>query len=269
MFKYDKHIPNLLTLLNMFSGIMALLYAVLGQMELVLLFVCLGVLFDFFDGYVARMLNVSSNLGKELDSLADVITSGLVPGTVMFHLLFWSQLTSNYGLSFFHFYLNNAVSENGFDIIPTLPMLGFVITFASAYRLARFNIDTRQDKYFIGLPTPANALFICTLPLILDSHHSNWIGIALGSSWVLVGITFISAFLLNSPIRLFSLKMDTNGFKYNWARYVFVLLSIILIIAFKYLAVPVIFIMYFLFSIFLKSHLGLLNLLENLDLKAK
>lgn len=269
MFKYDKHIPNLLTLLNMFSGIMALLYAVLGQMELVLLFVCLGVVFDFFDGYVARMLNVSSNLGKELDSLADVITSGLVPGTVMFHLLFWSESASNYGLSFFHFYLKNTTSENGFDIVPTLPMLGFVITFASAYRLARFNIDTRQDKYFIGLPTPANALFICSLPLILDSHHANWIGIALGNSWVLAGITLLSAFLLNSPIRLFSLKRDSNGFKYNRARYVFVLLSVVLIIALKYLAVPIIFILYFLFSVFLKRQFGLLNLLEDLDSRDK
>lgn len=269
MLKYDKHIPNLLTLLNMFSGIMALLYAVLGQMELVLMFVCLGVVFDFFDGYVARMLNVSSNLGKELDSLADVITSGLVPGAVMFHLLFWSGSVSNYGLSFFHFYLSNTTSENGFDIVPTLPMLGFVITFASAYRLARFNIDTRQDKFFIGLPTPANALFICSLPLILEANYGNGLGKILQNSYVLVGITLLSAYLMNSPIRLFSLKKDTNGFKYNWARYVFVLLSVILIIAFKYLAVPFIFILYFLFSIFLKRQLGLSNLLENLDLKDK
>lgn len=267
MFKYDKHIPNLLTLLNMFSGIMALLYAVLGQMELVLLFVCLGIIFDFFDGYVARMLNVTSNLGKELDSLADVITSGLVPGIVMFHLLFWSQAESNYSLSFFHFYLKETTSENGFDIIPTLPMLGFVITFASAYRLARFNIDTHQDKYFIGLPTPANALFICSLPLIWDSNPTNWLGSVIGNSWVLVGITFFSAYLLNSSIRLFSLKKDTNGFKYNRAKYVFILLSVSLIFFFRVLAVPIIFICYFLVSILLKKQFGLLNLLEDLDKK--
>ena len=130
-----KHIPNLITLLNLFSGCIAFVYASQENFEMAFFFVCLGIFFDFFDGFFARLFNVSSPLGLQLDSLADMVTSGVVPGFVMFKML------------------TNSVNSDPSLIY--LPYFGFIITLGSCYRLANFNIDTRQTDSFIGLPTPA------------------------------------------------------------------------------------------------------------------
>jgi len=143
-----KHIPNVITLLNVFCGCVATVFAVLNRLELAAVFVFLGIIFDFFDGLAARALNVKSELGLQLDSLADVITSGLVPGIAMFQLLAMSSTGGwNTGL--------NPPSQQdsfwlGLDIYP-IAFLGFLITLASAYRLAKFNIDENQASSFIGL----------------------------------------------------------------------------------------------------------------------
>ena len=147
-----KHIPNVITLINLLCGCIALVFAVDLNFDMVFYFVALGIFFDFFDGFFARLFNVSSPLGLQLDSLADMVTSGVVPGFVMFHLLQQSQ---------------NPLSNN-----LILPYLGFIITLGSCYRLANFNIDTRQTDSFIGLPTPANTLFIVSLPLVLKHSDS-------------------------------------------------------------------------------------------------
>ena len=187
-----KHIPNLITLLNLFSGCIALVYASEENFEMAFFFVCLGIFFDFFDGFFARLFNVSSPLGLQLDSLADMVTSGVVPGFVMFKML------------------TNSVSSDPSLIY--LPYLGFIITLGSCYRLANFNIDTRQTDSFIGLPTPANAIFILSLPLILKNTDSLILLELLTNCWVLIIVTLISAFILNAEIPLFALKIKKFNF---------------------------------------------------------
>jgi CDP-diacylglycerol--serine O-phosphatidyltransferase len=145
----------------------------------------LGIFFDFFDGFFARKFGVSGPLGVQLDSLADMVTSGVAPGFVMFKVL----LTNNY------------------DSCVYFPYLGFIITLGACYRLANFNIDTRQSDSFIGLPTPANAIFILSLPLILKNTDSLILLELLTNSWVLLFVTLVSAFILNAEIPLFALKI--------------------------------------------------------------
>ena len=150
--KIKKHIPNLITLCNLFCGTIATIYAVQGDFVFAGLFVILGIVFDFFDGFTARLLNVSGELGKELDSLADMVTSGVVPGIVMFKMIQVNILNTPH--SFFN------------DSILGISLVGLVLTLGACYRLAKFNIDTRQSDSFIGLPTPAMSLFVISLPLI-------------------------------------------------------------------------------------------------------
>lgn len=260
--RLNKHIPNFITLLNLFSGIMAMLFAVLGDMALCFMFVTIGLVFDFMDGFVARLINAHSSIGKELDSLADLVTFGLVPGVVMFHLIYWSESSTKMGYGFFHFYLENATYENGFDILFKLPMLGFVITLAAALRLAKFNSDSSQTNYFLGLATPGNAIFILSIPMIIDEYGRDFMGGLLLNTPFLIFITFLSAFLMNAPIRLFSLKTTRYGFKDNYLRYIFVLIAVFGFFTFGYLIIPVCMVLYFLFSALFAFRLGLKDLDE-------
>ena len=203
-----KHIPNFITLMNAFCGCIAVVYAVNGQFGLTAFFVFLGIVFDFFDGLAARALNVKSELGLQLDSLADMITSGLVPGIVMFQLLGMS-MDGGWNLELLD--PNKGTMWSGLKIAP-LPFLGFFITLASAYRLAKFNIDENQVSSFIGLPTPANALLIISLPLILLYQNNDFLNEVILNQWFLVGITILSCWLLNSNIELFALKFKNYSF---------------------------------------------------------
>nr|WP_298928099.1 CDP-alcohol phosphatidyltransferase family protein [uncultured Allomuricauda sp.] len=233
-----RYIPNFLTLLNLFSGCVATVFAVLNHLELAALFVFIGIFFDFFDGLAARLLNVQSEIGVQLDSLADMITSGLVPGIVMFQLLQMAE-TGGWNLGFF-----------GHETEMTmLPFFGFIITLASAYRLAKFNVDENQVSSFIGLPTPANSLFILSLPLILLYHNSNELNGIILNQWFLMGLTLVSAYLLNSRIKLFALKFDNWSFKDNAVRYLFLIGSLVMLITLKFLAVPLIVVFYILASL--------------------
>ena len=224
-----KHIPNLITLLNLFSGCIALVYASEENFEMAFFFVCLGIFFDFFDGFFARLLNVSSPLGLQLDSLADMVTSGVVPGFVMFKML------------------TNSVSSDPSLIY--LPYLGFIITLGSCYRLANFNIDTRQTDSFIGLPTPANAIFILSLPLILKNTDSLILLELLTNCWVLLMVTIVSAFILNAEIPLFALKIKKFNFKDNALQIVFLLISLLLLLVFKFSGVALIIVFYVMLSV--------------------
>jgi len=233
-------IPNFFTMLNLFCGCVALIWVSNFQFLWAFGFVCLGIFFDFFDGFFARKFNVAGPLGVQLDSLADMVTSGVVPGYVMYKML--------YDIQFTEYIVNN----NTFDTNVTfyLPFVGFIITLGACYRLAKFNIDTRQSDSFIGLPTPANALFITSLPLIVDFHLQ---GIVIGdllNIWVLLVITLVSAFVMNAEIPLFSLKVKNFSVAKYKLQLFFVMLSLLMLIFLKILAVPLIILVYVLLSVF-------------------
>ncbi|WP_298222862.1 CDP-alcohol phosphatidyltransferase family protein [Flavobacterium sp.] len=213
-----KHVPNTITLLNLFCGCIALVAIARGDFFNAFIFVCLGIFLDFFDGFFARLFKVSSPLGLQLDSLADMITSGVVPGYVMYSML-------------------NSVTENSY-----LPFVGFVITLGACYRLANFNIDERQTDSFIGLPTPANALFFLSLPLISGFE-------LLTNAGFLIALTLLSAYIMNAEIPLFSLKIKKLNFKDNALQISFLLLSVLLLVAFQFLGIPLVILMYVLLSI--------------------
>lgn len=237
-------IPNLITMLNLLSGCIAAVYAFNNEILMAGIFVALGIFFDFFDGLAARLLKVSSPLGGELDSMADLITSGFVPGMVMYWIL-----SNSLGVNFMEdFQAFSAGSDNYLISYPFVPLLGFFITAASALRLARFNLDTRQTDSFIGVPTPANALFIISLGWILQVTQVDWIYEILGNPYVLIGITLLSCFLLNAELPLFALKFKTFGFKGNEIRWIFLALCVGLIVAFHIYAIPCIIVLYVLMS---------------------
>lgn len=224
-----KHIPNSITLLNLFCGCMAIVFASRLDFEMAFYMVCLGIFFDFFDGFFARLFKVSGPLGLQLDSLADMVTSGVMPGYIMFHLL------SN--------------SQHEISASPWIPFLGFIITLGSCYRLAVFNLDTRQTNSFIGLPTPANALFILSLPLVLKYSDSLIVLEIFTNQGVLLAITLFSAYILNAEIPLFSLKIKKFNLKDNALQIVFLVLSFLLLTFFQYLGIPLVIIGYVLLSI--------------------
>ena len=207
-------------------------------------FVFLGIFFDFFDGLLARQLNVKSELGLQLDSLADMVTSGLVPGLVMFHLI---SLTVDEVVMYTTLTLSELVNGNG----SFLPYIGLFITLASAYRLAKFNIATNQTDNFIGLPTPANALLILSLPLILEFQNNDFINSIILNQWFLIFITLLSSFLLNANLKLIAFKkLTTTSFRENIISYLFFSLAVIVLIVFKFVGIPLIIVMYIAFSFF-------------------
>ena len=201
-----KHIPNAITCCNLFSGCLACAMAYSGDYKLAMAFIVLGAVFDFFDGMVARLLHVSSPLGVQMDSLADDITFGVAPATIVF-VFMKNEL-------YYPSYLG-VVSE-------ILPYTAFLIAVFSACRLAKFNIDKRQTTTFIGLPTPANALFWSSL----ITGAGDWI-YALNAGWFfLLALIMIFSFFLISEIPMFSMKFKNLSWNSNKTRYIFLLVSI-------------------------------------------
>lgn len=243
-----KQIPNMITSLNILSGSIAVLFAVSGDLTTAAVFVFLGVFFDFFDGLAARLLDAQSEIGLQFDSLADVITSGLAPAVVMFQLMSHSFLGRKQTLS-------EILSFDGWNVgvANYAPLFGLIIVVAAGYRLAKFNVDTRQTDGFFGLPTPANALLVLSFPLILKYQHSEWAEQVILNPWFLIVVTVLGCALMNSEIRLFSLKFKTWDFKNNAMRYIFLGLCALLLILFKYWAVPIIIGVYVLLSVVSKT----------------
>lgn len=227
--KIKSQIPNLFTMLNLFCGCVALVMVADDKFEFAFYFVCLGIFFDFFDGFFARKFNVAGPLGVQLDSLADMITSGVVPGFVMFKLM---------------------KDSAAFGTESYIPYFGFIITLGACFRLAKFNIDERQSDSFIGLPTPANALFITSLPLVIIAyeHNEELVGIFM-NKWFLTAITLLSAYLMNAEIPLFSLKVKDFSFSKYKLQIFFLTVSVLLLIFLKIVAVPLIIIIYVLLSV--------------------
>jgi CDP-diacylglycerol--serine O-phosphatidyltransferase len=246
-----KLIPNFVTLLNLFSGSVAVLFAVNNHFTAAAFFVFLGIFFDFFDGFLARKLGVQSDLGIQLDSLADMVTSGLVPGIIMFKLIGLACNDTDFiDLSG---EWNSILHFNSFKLAP-IALIGLCITLASAYRLAKFNIDEDQQSYFKGLPTPANTLLILSLPLIMEFQDSDIINNIILNKWFLIGLTIASCYLLNSSIKLFALKFKDWSFKNNAIRYIFILLSLVLLIVLHFAAIPLIILLYIILSLLNTKH---------------
>ena len=201
------NIPNIITCLNLISGCIATYWAFQGDYRIALLFIIIGAVFDFFDGMVARLLHVSSPIGKELDSLADDITFGFAPSAIIFSYLNESCAAANSTLCTLH---------------SILPFVAFILAAFSALRLAKFNLDERQALGFIGLPTPANALFWGALIGGLQGYDIHFEGI----EWCIIAGIFISSYLLISEIPMFALKFKTWGWKGNEIKYIFLLTCI-------------------------------------------
>jgi CDP-diacylglycerol--serine O-phosphatidyltransferase len=217
--KLKAQLPNLLTLLNLFFGVTGIIRVLEGELLEGALFVFIAAGFDFFDGFAARLLKVQSDMGKELDSLADVVSFGVLPGLILF------QMTAD------------AIGSESY-----LPYLTLIVPMLSAYRLAKFNLDTRQSERFIGLPTPANALFISTLPH-LGLHWStfeNWIS----TPWILIVTAWIFGFLLVSELPLIALKFKSFSFSKNRFRYLLILISCSLFTWLQLAGIPVVILAY-------------------------
>ncbi len=237
---FKKHIPNLITLLNLLCGTIAVILAVNNDLVNAAYFEFLGILFDFFDGFAARLLKVSGELGKQLDSLADVVTSGVVPGIVIYKLL---QSKNTLDL----FYTEIVSWKN--NQLELLPFVGLIVTLAAAYRLAKFNIDERQSISFIGLPTPAASIFVLSLPLILEYHNVEVVEAIIKNKWFLIAVACILAYLMNAEIPLFSLKFKNYSWKSNKLKFIFLAITLVTVILLKFMAVPIIIVFYVLLSV--------------------
>ncbi len=247
-----KQIPNAITCCNLICGCLAIVQIFRGDLTWASYLIGLAAIFDFFDGFAARLLKVTSPIGKDLDSLADAVTFGVVPSLIIFILIENSIQVSatiiNYSYSFL------------------LPYFAFSIAVFSVVRLAKFNNDTRQSHSFIGLPTPANAMLIAALPLILKSSNNisffagqinqdyapfYFVGVSdfILNIYVLIGLCVLQSFLLIAELPLFALKFKQFGWKGNEIRYGFLITCLVLVIAFQYLAIPLILLVYVLISL--------------------
>tara|TARA_B100001778_G_C18598594_1_gene636028 strand:+ start:1691 stop:2395 length:705 start_codon:yes stop_codon:yes gene_type:complete len=223
--------------LNLFCGCIAVLSFLSGEHLLGIVFVFISATADFFDGFVARLLNVQSELGKQLDSLADMVSFGFVPGVIVYKALSGNiDLNGNY--------LSQIIDQH------YLPLLGFIITVFSGFRLAKFNIDTRQSNSFIGLPTPANTLFFLTIPLIwISENPGDWVYELTLNKPLLVVLTVLFSYLLIAEIPLLALKFKGFKIQENIYRYALLLLGIFGVLTLKHLSIPVILILYLLVSV--------------------
>ena len=241
-----KQIPNLFTLLNLLSGVIAVIMAATDKLIEAAFFVFLGIFFDFFDGFFARKFKVTGEFGKQLDSLADMVTSGVAPGIIMFQLILFSAKESYFNALSCEIGSWMSFDESKFYL---LPLIGLLIPLSSAYRLAKFNLDERQTSSFIGLPTPALAIFIVSLPLVIEYSNYQMLIKLLQNTYVLIFITIIGTYLLNAEIPLFSLKFKNYKLIDNKVRYAFLFLTILLSLIFKIVAIPIVIILYIFISI--------------------
>lgn len=205
-----RNIPNSITSCNLFCGCIASYMAFGGDFRMAMLFIVLGAVFDFFDGMTARLLKVSSPIGKELDSLADNITFGLAPSAIVFSL--FKEVSMPDFLS--------GISEY-------VPYCAFIISVFSALRLAKFNLDERQTSSFIGMPTPANALFWSSLAISL---HENYGFLQAFNALYLLLLVVVMSLLLVSELPMFALKFKNLSFQSNKIRYIFLLVSVLLLV---------------------------------------
>ncbi len=209
-----RHLPNLITCLNLLTGTLGCIEVINGTYQHAILYAAIAGVFDFFDGFAARLLHVKSDIGKELDSLADMVSFGLLPGLFMLKML-----------------------EN--SDVPAARYLGLGVVVFSALRLARFNVDTRQSEEFIGLPVPANTILLTSLVLVP----------VVVPGWILIGLVAVSCFLLVSPFRLLALKFQSFRWKGNELRFSFLFLAVLLLALFQMQGIPYIIPVYLVVSL--------------------
>ncbi len=232
-------IPHLLTLGNLLCGCLALLFIFEWKLSTAALLVGLAALLDFFDGFVARLLGVSGELGKQLDSLADAVTFGVVPGMLMYQWLIFSTQSANDSFS------------------AALPYVALLIPLFAVFRLAKFNIDSRQSDSFIGLPTPANGIFFCSFPLIVSASFApgtavNMTGLPeklLFNPVAVAVMIVLMCIAMVAELPLFALKFKRFGWKGNEIRYLFLGLSLVFLIVLQYAAIPFIILLYLVLSV--------------------
>lgn len=223
-----KHIPNALTCCNLLCGCLGLVEAFQGSLVNASYLIGFAAIFDFLDGFAARLLKASSPIGKDLDSLADIVTFGVLPGVIVFMLLKSTVYNFQFG--------------------QLVPFLAFLIPVFSALRLAKFNNDPRQSDIFFGLPTPANAIFFASFPLILkfDTSISSMILI---EPILLVVLTLLSCCLMVAELPLIALKFKSFAFSKNIFRYILICSSLLMSLIFSIYAIPMIIILYVILSI--------------------
>ena len=250
-----KQIPNLFTLINLVFGCIAIVFtlqngiAIAGEGDgatwidipekiwLASLFIGLAAVVDFLDGFVARLFKASSEMGKQLDSLADVVSFGVAPGMILFQFL---------RLSF-------AKETNSLDTSAIWLLPAFLVPCAAAWRLARFNLDTSQTLHFKGMPVPAAGIFVASFPLIYWNVNEAWVQDLLLNKWFLYGIIAALSWLMVSTLPLMALKFKDFGLKNNWPKYALVLVAIVAFLILKWLAVPVVVLAYVLLSLLFQN----------------
>jgi len=234
--KIKQNIPNFITILNLTAGCFSIVSVFDNNIFMASIFIFASAIFDFLDGTFARILNAKSEIGKQLDSLADIVSFGVAPGMIVYQLL----------------------NKSNFLIIPDntafqfLVFAAFLIPAFSAIRLAKFNLDVNQSDSFIGLPVPANAIFIASLPIISDLNLFNyvWLNEIVFNTWFLIALCIITSYLLISKIPMFALKFKNLKWKENKLRFIFLIICVTLLVIFQFLAIPMIIILYILFSAF-------------------
>ncbi len=252
-----KQIPNIFTLLNLFFGCLAIVcilqtesvlifvndgfessFNIPERLTLASIFLGIAALVDFLDGFVARLFNATSALGKQLDSLADVVSFGVAPGAILYQLLRFSF----------------AREENGLEVSIIWLMPAFILSCAAAYRLAKFNLDETQSYHFKGVPSPAVGLLIASFPLILHFNAETLgIGNILINKWVLYFIVLLLSYLMVSNIPIMGMKFKDFTLKNNLPKIILLVIAIISAIFLQWIAVPVIFISYILLSLLYKN----------------
>lgn len=231
-----SHIPNTITLLNLVFGCIAISMIVQGNVEQGAKFIIISLVMDFLDGLSARTLKAYSDTGKQLDSLADMVSFGVAPAMIL-HILVVQDLWLR--------------GDTGTMMAQVLPYLPFILPVCSAMRLARFNIDDEQTSYFKGLPTPASAIVVISLPFIRTSSENFLAGPA-GDSWFLIMLSVILSFLMVSDIKFFSLKFRSTSWPANRPQYILILSSAVMFLILGVTAVPLIVVLYLLLSLIFK-----------------
>lgn len=226
-------IPNTITSLNVFAGCISITFAFKGQLEMAAYFIFIAAVFDFFDGFTARLLDAYSQMGKELDSLADIVSFGVAPAMIVYQI-FLSQM-GNYDLPPF--------------LMKYFPLLAFLIVIFSNLRLAKFNIDERQHLTFIGLATPPNAIFFAFLIFLTHKEYLSFLYEYSQNIWILLALVIIFSLLLVAEIPMFSLKLKSKKFSDYKIQYVFLGISLVLLITLQLAAISIIIIVYILLSI--------------------